>query len=123
MPTIVPNSADQVSEVAAKLIAAAGGDSSRVNPITSGPYLAFEVDDDVFAALKGAPVDVEPDEEPADTPDPLNSPLPEPPDRNDSTAEWAEYLSAAPFHMDTAGKKRGALIDAYDAWLANHGDA
>lgn len=35
------------------------------------------------------------------------------PDRNDSTADWATYMSAR-FGIDTEGMKRGALIAEYD---------
>lgn len=42
-----------------------------------------------------------------------DNPLPELPDRNDSTADWATYMSAR-FGIDTEGMKRGALIAEYD---------
>lgn len=51
MATVVPKSADDVSATAARLLKAAKGDASKVRPVTTGPHLAFEVDDDVAAAL------------------------------------------------------------------------
>lgn len=50
-----------------------------------------------------------------------DNPLPELPDRNDSTADWATYMSAR-FGIDTEGMKRGALIAEYDRRTENAGE-
>ena len=51
MATVVPKNETEVAATAAKLLKAAKGDPSKVRPVTSGPVVAFEVDDDVVAAL------------------------------------------------------------------------
>ncbi len=51
MATVVPKDETEVAATAAKLLKAAKGDPSKVRPVTTGPVMAFEVDDDVAAAL------------------------------------------------------------------------
>lgn len=112
MPTIIPNDAHDAARIARELLEASGGDETRFHPVTHGPHLAFEVDDDLAAAISGTAPPLN-DEQGADD----AKVIPEPPDRNDTTEAWATYLSGEPFNANTEGKKRSELIAAYDAWL------
>lgn len=141
MPTIIARDRRDAARIATKLLRAAGAQVELVRRVTAGSSPAFEVPDDVYAKFvdgEGDKGEVEQSESqggdpatPADTA-PLVGGEPvidtgdddpidvtegtvelEVPDRNDSTADWAAYMSAR-FGIDTEGMKRGALIAEYD---------
>lgn len=51
MPTIIPKDDADRGRLAARLLAAAGDRPERVRTVTGGGTLAFEVDDDLAAAI------------------------------------------------------------------------
>lgn len=141
MPTIIARDRRDAARIATKLLRAAGAQVELVRRVTAGASPAFDVPDDVYAKFvdgEGDKGEVEQSESqgtepatPADTA-PLVGGEPvidtgdddpidvtegavelEVPDRNDSTADWAAYMSAR-FGIDTEGMKRGALIAEYD---------
>lgn len=62
MPTIIPKDAADRGRLAGALLAAAGDQPERVKITTAGPGFAFEVDDDLAAAVGTG--DYVPDEKP-----------------------------------------------------------
>lgn len=134
MPLIRPKNRSEVAKVAARLLKLADGDASRVATRTVGGNRAFLVDDELAALYEPDQADDSADFPTAEQPTEVTPPvvsgepvvpvdepitIPEPPDRNDSTKTWADYLTDPPFNLDTAGKKRHELIDAYDAYIAS----
>lgn len=140
MPTIIAKDRKDAARIATKLLRAAGAQVELVRRVTAGPLPAFEVPDEVYQKFvdgegdkgevaqsesqgndpttpaEGAPlIGGEPvidtgDDVTEGTPDEL-PPLP---DRNDSTADWAAYMSARYDDLDVDGMKRGELIAEYD---------
>lgn len=135
MTLVTVESAADLAAVARELIAAAGGDLSRVRVVTTGRLPAFEVDQEVVEALAAKRSGTAPEPAPQLVPEPepapvvsipiemhkVDNPAPKPPKRNASTAMWAAFMAAAPFFLDGAETmERAALIAAYDAWIADH---
>lgn len=120
MKLVTVESAADLAAVARELIAAAGGDLSRVRVVTTGRLPAFEVDQEVAEALAVKRGGTAPAPAPPEAPT-VDNPAPKPPKRNASRTVWAAFMAAAPFFLDGAeAMERAALIAAYDAWIADH---
>ena len=121
MPTIIAKDRRDAARIATKLLRAAGAQVELVRRVTAGSSPAFDVPDEVYAKFvdgEGDKGEVEQSESQGG--EPTTPAVTEPtgvvpalPDRNDSTADWAAYMSAR-FGIDTEGMKRGALIAEYD---------
>lgn len=142
MPTIVPKSSEDARRLITALLRLVPDREERrrrIRPVTAGPRIAYEVDDELAGMLSftdASDVGVEPpeppegpvtpddddnaasdelsgqtDDPPADTEPAV---VPEVPDRNDKTVAWAEYMGAAFPDYDPTGKSRGELIAEYD---------
>lgn len=142
MPTIVPKSPEDARRLITALLRLVPDRDERrrrIHPVTAGPRIAYEVDDELAGLLSftdASDVGAEPPEpsEGPDTPevdggaasdelsghtddsaaDPEPIVVPDVPDRNDKTVAWAEYMGAAFPDYDLTGKSRGELIAEYD---------
>lgn len=83
MPTIVP-APGQAAELARRLLDLAGDQPERVKTVTTGPAIAFDVDDDLAkkatAPRRGRPPK-QPDPQPETTPEPAAEPVPAEPEQ------------------------------------------
>jgi hypothetical protein len=120
MPTIVPKDAADRERLRVALLEAAGDQPERVQYDTSGPALAFNVDDELVAAISGddsadddhqggsAPATVTIGDVTFDTSEQ------DPPDRNATTEEWAEFMAKVSGADPVEGKTRTQLIANWD---------
>ena len=122
MPTIVPKDAADRERLRVALLEAAGDRPQRVQYSTAGPELAFDVDDELVAAISGAPaIDDDDTDETGDTDGdvpaddvPAKPEALDPPDRNGTTEEWAEFMATVPNADPVQGKTRTQLIANWD---------
>ena len=116
MPTIVPKDAADRERLRVALLEAAGDFPERVQYDTSGPSLAFDVDDDLVAAISGDATDAADDDQHTDDD---GDTVPDwsafdPPARNGSTEDWAEFMATVPNYTVPEEPKRDQLIDDWD---------